>query len=203
MNRGHISEKSAVLEELCGALSRGASGEALDILRRGYPFAPNPVMGRRYSPLQSTRVFVRDGFIDRYSGERLVYLPVLRVISAILPEGFPYHPNWKTDVTHPAYWDLSATVDHLVPVSRGGADDESNWVTTSMARNSAKGNWLLEDLGWGLRPAGDFDAWDGLLKWFVQYTEERGEALAGNSLKQWRRAARAVLAERVKQPDSR
>jgi hypothetical protein len=37
-----------------------------------------------------------------------------------LPERFPFHPNWKTDVTHPAYWEVSATIDHLTPVTRGG-----------------------------------------------------------------------------------
>ncbi len=143
--------------------------------------------------MESARVFVRDGFIDRYTGARLVFLPVLRVISSILPEAFPYHPNWKTDVTHPAYWDLTATVDHLVPVSRGGADDESNWVTTSMARNSAKGNWSVEDLGWTLHPPGDFAEWDGLLNWYVHYTEKHPEALLDDSMRQWRRAALAAI----------
>ena len=40
------------------------------------------------------------------------------------------------------------TIDHVIPVARGGADDESNVVTTSMLRNSAKSNWLLDEVGW-------------------------------------------------------
>jgi serine/threonine protein kinase len=68
-------------------------------LRRDYPFAPEAVTKRQYGPVESTRVFVRDGFIDRYTGERLIFPPVLRVLSAILPAEFPYHPNWKTTVT--------------------------------------------------------------------------------------------------------
>jgi hypothetical protein len=32
---------------------------------------------------------------------------------------FPYHPNWKMEVTHPAYWELTATVEHVVPVCHG------------------------------------------------------------------------------------
>jgi HNH endonuclease len=55
----------------------------------------------------------------------------------------------------PAFWEVGATIDHVVPVTRGGADDESNWVTTSMARNSAKMNWTLEELGWTLHPPGN------------------------------------------------
>ncbi|MFF0818704.1 HNH endonuclease [Rhodococcus sp. NPDC003318] len=49
--------------------------------------------------------------------------------------------------THFAYWELFPTIDHIVPVTRGGADDESNWVTTSMLRNSAKAHWTLDELG--------------------------------------------------------
>jgi hypothetical protein len=49
---------------------------------------------------------------------------------------FPFHPNWKTEATHPAYWEVGATIDHMVPVTLGGADEPANWVTTSMARNS-------------------------------------------------------------------
>jgi hypothetical protein len=44
------------------------------------------------------------------------YPHALRILSAVLPAVFPYHLNWKTDVTQVAYWDLCATVDRLVPV---------------------------------------------------------------------------------------
>ena len=96
-------------------------------------------------------------------------------------------------MTHPAYWELTATVDHLEAASRGGADDESNWVTTSMARNSAKGNYSLEDLGWSLQPPGDISEWDGLMRWFVEYTEDRPETIVDASMKKWRDAAVSVL----------
>ena len=137
-----MAEKSIAIAKACAALKSGVRDQAISLLKRDYPFAPHPVTKRQHGPLESTRVFVRDGFIDRYTAERLIFPPVLRVMSAELPVDFPYHPNWKTDVTHPAYWEVGATVDHLVPISRGGADDDSNWVTTSMARNSANSPWL-------------------------------------------------------------
>jgi hypothetical protein len=115
------------------------------------------------------------------------------VLSWALPADFPFHPNWKTEVTHPAFWEVGATIDHVVPVTRGGADDESNWVTTSMARNSAKMNWTLEELGWSMHPAGSLTAWDGLMGWFLAYTSEQPGSLAGSSMKAWRRAAKLVL----------
>jgi HNH endonuclease len=113
--------------------------------------------------------FLRDGFIDRYSGDRLIFPPVLRVLSLTMRESFPFHTNWKMSETHPAYWDLCATIDHMTPVSRGGADDKSNWATTSMARNAAKGNSTLEQIGWTLHPPGDVRDWDGLTAWFTRY----------------------------------
>jgi len=83
-------------------------------------------------------------------------------------------------------------VDHLVPVTRGGADDESNWVTTSMARNSAKMNWTLDKLGWALHPPGDAREWDDMMRWFLEYTEAHPETLPSGSIRQWRRAAALV-----------
>ena len=110
---------------------------------------------RRYSPYQSCQVFIRDGFIDRYAGTRLVFPGALRILSIEMPKEFPFHPNWKMSESHIVYWELFPTIDHVVPVSKGGADEEQNWVSTSMLRNNAKSNWTLEELGWELKPQGD------------------------------------------------
>lgn len=188
-----VPEIPDVIAEVCRELEQGVVEDAARSLRLHYPFAPEPVVERRYGPLESTRIFVRDGFLDRYTGERLIFPPVLRLISLTLPNEFPYHPNWKTDVTHPAYWEVGATIDHLVPVTRGGSDDESNWMTTSMARNSAKMNWTLEELGWRLHPPGDFNDWDGMMAWFVRFAHDRPVMLQSASIRQWFRAARLAL----------
>jgi len=153
-NQNPTMGKTEVIAAVCAALSDGGTAQAVSMLNLHYPFAPQPVSKRPYGPIESTRVFVGDGFIDRYSGERLIFPPVLRLLSSVLPEAFPYHPNWKTDVTHPAYWEVAATVDHLLAVTRGGTDDEANLFTTSMAHNFAKMSWTLEELGWNLRPVG-------------------------------------------------
>lgn len=182
-------EKSQVIAAACHALSDGFPDAAVSALQSGYPFAPQTVTKRKYGPLESTRVFMKDGFIDRYSGHQLIFPPVFRVLSAVLPVDFPYHPAWKTEVTHPAYWEIGATIDHLVPVTRGGADDESNWLTTSMAHNYAKMNWSLEELGWQLHPAGDCRDWDGLMGWFIRYTADNLELLTNASVRTWHRAA--------------
>jgi hypothetical protein len=184
--------KSEVIAAVCSALFNSTE-EATAILKSGYPFDPEPLVKRRYGPIESTRIFIRDGFIDRYSGEKLIFPPVFRILSLVLPLEFPYHPNWKTDVTHPAYWEVGATVDHLIPVTRGGADDDSNWMTTSMAHNSAKMNWTLSELGWELHPAGDVQEWDGLIQWFIKYTDDHPATLTNASIRQWYKAAQLEL----------
>jgi hypothetical protein len=187
-------EKGDVISRICRALTAGAADEAASIAKRDYPFAPEVITKRTYGSLEATCVFVRDGFIDRYTGERLIFPPVLRILSALLPSEFPYHPNWKTDLTHPSYWELGATIDHVIPVTRGGPDNEANWVTTSMARNSAKMNWTIQELGWSLLPPGDVSKWDGQLSWFLEYTAAHREAITP-AIKGWYRAALAARAQ--------
>jgi hypothetical protein len=137
-----------------------------------------------------TAVFVRDGFTDRYRGSRLVFPPALRFISDALPGRFPYHPNGKMSAAHVAYWELFPTVDHVVPVALGGADDESNWVCCSMLTNGIKANWTLEQLGWELLAPGDFAEWDGLLGWFVSEAAKRPELVRASAYyRRWLGAA--------------
>jgi hypothetical protein len=185
-------DHSRTVANICDALTRGDRETASQIARDDYPFAPIHATKRRYTELQSARLFVRDGFVDRYSGSHLVFPATLRLLSQLLPEEFPAHPNWKMSESHIAYWELFPTVDHVVPIARGGADTEENWVTTSMLRNSAKSNWTMEELGWQLSPPGDIRQWDGLMSWFFRYVENHPSVLADTYLKRWHRASLSI-----------
>ena len=103
------------------------------------------------SALQCMQVFARDGFIDRHSGRRLIFPGTLRLVSMLFPETFPFQTNWKADACHFAFYELFPTIDHLIPVSRGGADSDNNRVSTSMVRNAAKANFTIQELGWRMR----------------------------------------------------
>ena len=189
-----MPDKSDILARVCEALERGNPSDASAVLLNEYPFIPLENVGRRYSALQCTRVFVRDRFIDRYTGSRLVFPGALRLISILLPNDFPFHRNGKSDACHFAFYELFPTIDHLVPVSRGGADVESNWVTTSMLRNAAKANFTIEELGWRLHPIHDSE-WDGLLTWFGKQVSQ-GLPLnlrADPYLRRWSIAADAAM----------
>ena len=188
-----MTSNHKVIEAACEAVGRGALLDAKKIIAARYPFVPMRKAERQYTDSEKTRVFMRDGFIDRYSGERLVFPPVLRILSYQMPAEFPFHKNWKMSKCHFAYWQLLPTLDHIIPVCRDGEDIESNWVCTSQLRNSAKAHWLLSELGWELHERGDVSEWDGMMTWFVSYVDTQPELLEDDYLRSWNRAARRVI----------
>ncbi len=135
---------------------------------------------------------MRDGFIDRYSGGRLIFPGVLSILSDTLPDVFPVHENWKTDQCHQAWRDLFPSIDHIVPLAFGGTNDEDNLVCTSMKRNMAKATSSLEELGWEICPAGKLDEWDGLLSWFIRYVQMHPEALNNSYTRGWYSTCRDI-----------
>ncbi len=195
--RATPDDKSGVLAKVCAELDRADLDRARDVLRSDYPFVPQAKVTRKYTERECLRVFYRDGFVDRYSGARLVNPGVLRALSVVLPDEFPAHPNWQMTQTHFAFWELFPSIDHVVPVSRGGADDDSNWVCTSMLRNSAKAQWTLAELGWELVPPGDHRDWDGLSRWLLAYVPAHPELRANSYVAKWWRATLAVRSEFV------
>lgn len=194
-SKGTPESKAEVLANVCAELSTSGVDAAAETLRANYPFVAESRVTRRYTERQCLRVFFGDGFIDRYSGTQLVNPAVLRTLSVIFPEAFPAHPNWKMSDTHFAFWELFPTIDHLIPVSRGGVDDETNWVTASMLRNSAKAHWTLDELGWQLFAAGDLNDWDGLSSWLVEYTSGHRDLLMDKYISRWYRATVQVRSE--------
>jgi len=84
------------------------------------------------------------------------------------------------------YWDLFPTIDHLIPIARGGQDNDSNWITTSMIRNSAKSNWTIEEIGWTLHQKGQLDNWDGLVKYFLDFTDKNPGYENDNYVSDWK-----------------
>jgi hypothetical protein len=192
---------STIIDEICRMVELDVDS-AKRLIREEYPFESITRSKRAYSPLDSTRIFMRDAFVDRYSGQRLVFPGTLRTLAILLPRDFPFHPNWKMEVTHPAFWQLLPTIDHILPVARGGVDEPSNWVTTSQLKNSAKANWTLEELGWQLVPAGQLEQWDGLTKWFVDFVDHHNELLRHPYIKAWFRAAVACLKDHAAAVDA-
>lgn len=177
------------IKSVCDLLSEGCHENAKSLLQSGYPSSCKKRVSRTYTAKESMAVFTRDGFLDRYTGSNLIFPGTLRLIHRLLPQEFPFNKNWKMDETHIAFWELFPTIDHVIPVARGGEDILANWVTTSQLRNSAKSNWLLEELGWTLLPEGEISQWDGLTSWFISYVTQHPEHQLDPYIKTWHKAA--------------
>lgn len=133
--------------------------------RRGVPFA------------ETVAVFQRDCWTCRYCGGRTIAPPVLRVLSRLHPDRFPYHPNWKAGQVHPAYLLLSTTLDHVFPGGRGGSWSASeNLVVACWPCNSGKADFTLDELGWELLDEADVCSdWDGLTHTYRTLWETAGQ----------------------------
>lgn len=186
-----LCDYSSTISRACDLITSGDLDSAAETIRNAYPFSPIEKSGRSYTPRTMTKIFVRDGFIDRYRGTRLVFPPTLRIISQYLPLDFPYHKNGKMTEGHLAYWELFPTIDHVQPVARGGIDTEENWVCCSMLTNSIKSNWTLEQLQWKLLHPGDIKEWDGMMNWFLNQIAKDASLLQIPYLKTWWSAAKA------------
>lgn len=188
------SEKTEVLIEIFDAIRSGEIARARRISQHGYAWQSNPTTNRSMSKSRSLRVFFRDGFIDRYFGTRLVFPGALLLLGQLLPDCFPMHKNWQVAHSHVVYWELWPVVDHLVPITRGGSNEDSNLVTTSELHNSAKAHWTIQDLGWELEPQGDLGDWDGLVRWTQEWIESNPAFEPDQTLANWIKAARIVTA---------
>mgnify|MGYP002349834636 FL=1 len=188
-----MNMKDKIILQICNALTKNEINVAKKIVEMGYPHQPLIPAGRSYTKKQSIKIFIRDGFIDRYSGKKLIFPPVLKVISNMMPDLFPYQKNWKMTECHIAYWQLFPTIDHIIPIARGGEDNDTNYVSTSMLRNSAKSNWLLEELGWDLYPPGSFEEWDGLVHWFLEYAKSHPDILKDQYIYKWHKAVMGII----------
>jgi hypothetical protein len=81
-------DKADIVSRICDALKRDDIEQARSVLVTQYPFNPIEKSSRQYTPLEMTRIFLRDGFIDRYKSNKLVFPPALRLISHYLSGTF-------------------------------------------------------------------------------------------------------------------
>lgn len=186
-------DKIQTIKNAAFSILEGNMQEAEFLIKENYPFKSLVSTERKYTDKQKMEQFVRDGFIDRYSGQKLINPGLLKVLSFYLPDIFPYHAHWKMEQCHNAYWEFVPTVDHIFPVALGGADAPENWATTSMLHNSIKNNWTLEQLQWKLYDAGNFQDWDGLTDLFIKLVEADNALLTDTYIKKWYKLSKNVV----------
>ena len=185
-------DKAQILENIAKLLFDKKTEDARAIIQNEYPYKHIELEKRSYTLKEKMEQFLRDGFIDRYTGQRLVNPGLLKAITYYFPEEFPYDPHWKMTKTHMAYWDLIPTVDHIFPIAQGGADEVGNWATTSMKNNSIKSNYSLEEIHWSLHPAGNLSDWDGLTRLFIELVDKNNDLLKDSYIRSWYKISKSV-----------
>ena len=178
-------QKGELIQEVCLHLLHGNKAASSALINEKYPFNTATVDERRYTLIEKIKIFLDDGFIDRYSGDKLVFPGILQILTMEFPSDFPKQSSWKMTQTHIAYWELYPTIDHIHPIARGGKDEPYNCVTTSMIRNAAKANWTLEEIGWTMKEKGKLEDWDGLTSLFLNLLKARPELRADRNIKTW------------------
>ena len=183
----------------CRCLTRGDVSAARMAVTHGYPLDPTPcgpcayvgsrvqepLLERRPTrptprPMRLAEVHARDGYVDRYTGRRLISPIVLRLLGhetdGPLRDVLPYHVNGGRggparhglrSICHQAGFELYATYEHVRPIRVGGADELDNLVTCSVDVNYEKSTETWKPAF----PPGDLAEWDGLTGWFLEYTE--------------------------------
>jgi 5-methylcytosine-specific restriction endonuclease McrA len=125
-------------------------------------------------------VYRRDRFHCRYCGGRVISTQIMRLLSELFPEEFPYHPNWKGGQTHPAIVSRSATLDHVQPWTSGGTNAPDNLVCACWICNRVKGELALDQIGWNLKSIDEESEWDGLIRFYRPLWDLAGRPTSGN-----------------------
>lgn len=167
---GEVTAARAVLQaldlgyakELRCARLRAAAG-----VKRVSAF-PAAQRAKRGSLTQKVKrsTFERDQFTCRFCGTKTIDLEVLKALSRIFPAELPYNSAWKHGESSLVYWTHSTSLEHILPIARGGLDDIANYATTCYACNDARGDLLLEEIGWKDRLSSPV-SWDGLRRYLT------------------------------------
>lgn len=190
--RSPLPEHGAAAEMLSEAVDALLAGDlklARDRVRRAdlpvlFEHAPLVMSGRdpniqRRRPVETSRenppkvatrmptgeavkkLFAQDGWHCRFCNCRVVPPRVRNAMRVALPGAIPWS---ETEGYHGAFFAISASVDHVIPHSAGGTNDEENLVTACWSCQFGRGAWLLEEVGLldpRARPPVR-DGWDGL-----------------------------------------
>jgi 5-methylcytosine-specific restriction endonuclease McrA len=168
--------------------------------------AGNPSVRRgALSKRLQIRVFRRDRWLCHWCGRPVIFAPTMRYLEKWVREtGFKgplayYDPRWRRDKA-PLLDHLAAVIDHHKAHSRGGADDEANFVTACNKCNMRKNSALAADFSKRspLVPTkgkyGEPEQWDGLSSLFIGLIEGRPN-MATPSERAWLGALRDTKSE--------
>jgi len=110
-------------------------------------------------------IFRRDGWRCRFCGCRVISRKARLALARLYPEEARWGKTFH-EQKHCALGSLVASLDHILPHSRGGTNEEENLVTACTPCQFGRNQWTLAEVGFtdprGREPI--VDEWDGLLR---------------------------------------
>ena len=124
------------------------------------------------------QVWKRDGWTCRYCSSPVFFAPTLKLLEGKSPGHGYWHSNGKTGKMLGLFQMGWASVDHIIPVAKGGNDDLDNLVTACWKCNL---NYKDKSVGEGKsEPTADNKKvkdvnWDGFSSLYPKLSEEKDE----------------------------
>ena len=113
---------------------------------------------------EQSAIFARDGWRCRFCGIKVI----CRSARSVLTRMFHIQAHWTSleFQRHSALYAMASSLDHVVPHSRGGKNEASNFVTACYCCQFGRGEWKLNEVE--LMDPRDrepvVDSWDGLCR---------------------------------------
>ena len=85
-------DKAQLLENISKLILESKTEDARAIIQNEYPHKHIELEKRSNTPKEKMEQFIRDGFFDRYTGQKLLNPGILKVLSAYFPDEFPFRP---------------------------------------------------------------------------------------------------------------
>jgi hypothetical protein len=164
---------------------RVAGPASLEIHRRtGKPtFIPVPKENRPRMPSASASmaIMARDGFRCRFCESRVVIRRAAHIFKHFVPEAARQGPTNET--RHFGLGTITASIDHLVPYSRGGTNDPGNLLTACGPCQFGRNVYTLDEveLANPLDYPPILDDWDGLTRLLVAKPKRRAAVRSASS----------------------
>ena len=88
-------DKSTVISNITSLLLEGNKMAAKTVICQEYPHEQVEIEKRAYTMTQKMKQFISDGFIDRYSGQKLLNPGILKIMSHYFQKNFLIIPIGK------------------------------------------------------------------------------------------------------------
>ena len=125
---------------------------------------PKEKQPRMPNAAHQLEILRRDGFRCRFCDTKVIAKSIHKTFARAVPDAA--RQGTTNETTHFGISNLTASVDHIIPYSRGGTNDADNLVTACPTCNYGRGNWLLEEVEienpFNYAPI--VDEWDGLTR---------------------------------------